>query len=94
MSFLLACVSTSIFLLSPANAFYSFHSPGLYVAFPVGWECQPVSPTAGKQRFNSVTQHNDSLLFSWKFSFYNLQSLFPALDEMGFVTFYHFKEQR
>nr|DAL20432.1 MAG TPA_asm: hypothetical protein [Caudoviricetes sp.] len=21
-------------------------------------ECQPVSPTAGKQRFNSVTQHN------------------------------------
>nr|DAT83067.1 MAG TPA: hypothetical protein [Caudoviricetes sp.] len=24
---LLACVSTSIFLLSPANAFHSFHSP-------------------------------------------------------------------
>lgn len=31
---------------------------------------------------------------AWKFSFYNLQSLFPALDEMGFWTFYHFKEQR
>jgi hypothetical protein len=62
--------------------------------FQLFGECQPVSPTTGKQRFDSVTQHNDSLLFSWKFSFYNLQSLFPALDEMGFVTFYHFKEQR
>nr|DAS23667.1 MAG TPA: hypothetical protein [Caudoviricetes sp.] len=50
--------------------------------------------TSRIRRFKSVTQHNDSLLFSWKFSFYNLQSLFPALDEMGFGTFYHFKEQR
>nr|DAI18528.1 MAG TPA: hypothetical protein [Caudoviricetes sp.] len=28
----------------PANAFHSFHSPGLYVAFPAGWECQNIPP--------------------------------------------------
>nr|DAT72502.1 MAG TPA: hypothetical protein [Caudoviricetes sp.] len=31
---LLVCVSTSIFLLSPANAFHSFHSPGFICCGP------------------------------------------------------------
>nr|DAQ94839.1 MAG TPA: hypothetical protein [Caudoviricetes sp.] len=69
---LLACVSTSIFLLSPAKVFLLFRlRRTLYVAFPVGWECQLVSPTAGKQRFDSVTQHNDSSRIAWKNSPYD-----------------------
>ena len=46
-------------------------SPDLYVAVPAGWECQPVSPTAGKQRFDSVTQHNDASRIAWKNSPYD-----------------------
>nr|DAM16163.1 MAG TPA: hypothetical protein [Caudoviricetes sp.] len=34
-------------------------------------ECQSVSPTAGKQRFDSVTQHNDSSRIAWKNSPYD-----------------------
>lgn len=54
-----ACVSTSIFLLSPVEAFLLFPFTGLYMLrFRLIGECQPVSPTAGEQRFDSVTQHN------------------------------------
>nr|DAQ60240.1 MAG TPA: hypothetical protein [Caudoviricetes sp.] len=61
---LLACVSTSVFLLSPVEVFSLFHlHRALYVAFPSGWECQNTPPSSGKQRFNSVTQHNHILLF-------------------------------
>ena len=36
-----------------------FPFTGLYMLrFRLIGECQPVSPTAGEQRFNSVTQHN------------------------------------
>lgn len=36
-----------------------FPFTGLYMLrFRLIGECQPVSPTAGKQRFDSVTQHN------------------------------------
>ena len=48
------------------GGFSLFHlHRALYVAVPVGWECQPVSPTAGKQRFDSVTQHNQLPSFAW-----------------------------
>lgn len=67
----------------------SFAFTGLYMLrFRLIGECQSVSPTAGKQRFDSVTQHNDSSRIAWKNSPYdNLPPLFPALDEMSFRLF-------
>ena len=58
-----------------------FSFTGLYMLrFRLIWECQPVSPTAGEQRFDSVTQHNHLLCLA----FYSLNPppLLPALDAM------------
>lgn len=58
-----------------------FPFTGLYMLrFRLIGECQPVSPTAGEQRFDSVTQHNHFLCLA----FYSLNPppLLPALDAM------------
>ena len=76
-----SCVSTSAFRLSPVKVSSLFPFTGLYMLrFRWIGELQPVSPMAGKQRFDSVTQHNHSLYVA----FYSLNpsSLFPALDAM------------
>nr|DAO98057.1 MAG TPA: hypothetical protein [Caudoviricetes sp.] len=60
---------------------HSFAFTGLYMLrFQLFGECRPVSPTASKQRFDSVTQHNHLLCLA----FYSPNSppLFPALDAM------------
>nr|DAO32496.1 MAG TPA: hypothetical protein [Caudoviricetes sp.] len=56
---LLACVSTSIFLLSLVEVFSLFRlHRTLYVAFPIVRGMPACLPTTGKKRFDSVTQHN------------------------------------
>lgn len=80
LSFLLVCVNKRV---PPFTGEVSslFPFTGLYMLrFRWIGELQPVSPMAGKQRFDSVTQHNHSLYVA----FYSLNpsSLFPALDAM------------
>ena len=80
LSFLLVCVNKRIPPFT-GEGLSLFPFTGLYMLrFRWIGELQPVSPTAGKQRFDSVTQHNHPLCVA----FYSLNpsSLFPALDAM------------
>jgi hypothetical protein len=49
--------------------------------FQLFGECQSASPMAGKQRFDSVTQHNQLPSFAWIYS-PKPPPLFPALNVM------------
>nr|DAH60522.1 MAG TPA: hypothetical protein [Caudoviricetes sp.] len=82
LSFLLACVSTSIFLLLPVEVFLLFRlHRTLYVAFPIvrgmpaclphGWQAT-VRFRYAAQPFSHV----------WFLSYSKPPSLFPALDAM------------
>lgn len=64
------------------EGFSLFSFTGLYMLrFQLFGECQTVSPTAGKQRFDSVTQHNQPPSFAWIYS-PKPPPLFPALFAM------------
>jgi hypothetical protein len=49
----------------PVNVFHSFHSPGLYVAFPSGWECQNTPPLLASN--GSIPLRSTTIFFAWIF---------------------------